>query len=212
MNTKVNLYGSLLSANVRKVYALALHLGIDVSLVDTDVYRGAGQQENYQKLNSLGQIPTLVDADVTLQESNAILVYLAERYAKSTMYRDTPSARAKINRWLYWEASQWQPVLAATMEAEVGYVLLPDVFPKPDAPSDWTHSACVRQLEFLERSLNTVWLVGTQPTLADFCVGAMTTYFEVADFPFASYPRIEHWYRCLNDLPAWKETSHTRWA
>ena len=74
------LYTTALSANGRKVLALVEHLGLDAEIRETNVYAGAGQTESYLAINPQGKIPTLVEGDFRLSESNAILQYLADRH------------------------------------------------------------------------------------------------------------------------------------
>jgi glutathione S-transferase len=53
------------------------------------------------ELNPLRQIPVLQDGDLTLADSNAILVYLAKRYAPGSQWLpEEPAAAAQVQRWL----------------------------------------------------------------------------------------------------------------
>jgi len=56
LNKTVKIYGTLLSANARKVQAVALELGVKAISVEVNVYDGAGQSEQYLQLNPLGKI------------------------------------------------------------------------------------------------------------------------------------------------------------
>lgn len=76
----LTLYTTPLSANGRKVLAVSHHLGLDPTVELIDVYKGEGRRPAYLALNPWGKIPTLVDDDFTLWESNAILQYLSEAY------------------------------------------------------------------------------------------------------------------------------------
>jgi glutathione S-transferase len=59
----------------------------------------------------------------------------------------------------------------------------------------------------LERALHiTRFLCTAKPTLADFSVAGMTTYFRVGGFPFERYPAIRRWYDDMNALDAWSAT------
>lgn len=210
--SRLVLYSSLLSANGRKVEAVCHALGITPSIFDTNVYAGKGQEGSYLCLNPLGQIPVLVDQEQVIKESNAIVVYLSEQYRQSALYADTAAQRAKINSWLFWESSQWQPSLIAAMSSQVGHRLLPDILPEPTDKANWQDEILVKQLDFLESSLvQKSWLVDDQISLADYAVAAMTTYFHVAEFPFDNYPNITAWYKRLSSTEAWKNTEVPLW-
>ncbi|MEL7312907.1 MAG: glutathione S-transferase family protein, partial [Pseudomonadota bacterium] len=199
-------------ANFRKVMALAIHLDVEVTVQEVDVYSGAGQHPSFLELNPLGQIPTLVDNGVVLSESNAIAIYLAERYGEGLLYGTNALRRAGINRWLFWEASHWQRILAEVMGPQVGHRLLPDVVPKPEYSVDWNSVDCHKQLTFLDDALKTEWIAGAELSIADFCVGGMTTYFAHTEFPFSKYQNIRRWYDALNRLPSWSATLDALWA
>jgi len=208
----VKIYGSLLSANVRKVVAAAIELGVPHELEEVNVYRGEGQAPDYLSLNPLGQIPIAIHSDLVLRESNAILLYLATLHGDNTETVLPQKSLAAINEWLFWESGQWQPMLTEIMGAQVGNRLLPELVPAPASAPDWEAPNCRKQLNFLESSLKAPWLIGTRVSLADFSVAAMTTYFKAASFPFPSYPNIARWYDSLNELPSWQKTEHPLWA
>ena len=210
--SNITLYSSLLSANGRKVEAVCLHLAIDVEIERVNVYQGQGQSEHYLAVNPLGKIPTLKSADLTLSESNAIIVYLAEKFADGTFAGGSSEQRAAILQWLFWESAHWQPVLSTVMEQHVGHRLLPDIIPAPDRQANWDNEEAQRQLHYLETQLaDSRYLVGGQLSLADFSVAAMMTYVNATGFPFEHYPNIVRWYTTICELEAWKATEHESW-
>ncbi|MEO6984660.1 MAG: glutathione S-transferase N-terminal domain-containing protein [Paralcaligenes sp.] len=54
----------------------------------------------YLALNPLGSVPVLVDGDMTLTQSAAILEYLAELNPSLNLLGNTPKQRAETRRWL----------------------------------------------------------------------------------------------------------------
>jgi glutathione S-transferase len=65
------------SGNALKVRFLLAELGLDYEIVE--VPRPRPRPDWYLELNPAGGVPTLVDGDLVLSESNAILRYLAQR-------------------------------------------------------------------------------------------------------------------------------------
>lgn len=211
------LYTTPLSANGRKPLAVSHHLGLAPEIRVVNVYAGDGRTPSYLAINPLGKIPTLVDGDLALSESNAILVYIAEAYGSLRLFSRDPRARADILRWLFWESSAWQPALSAVLAPIVGHRLLPKVLsalagaPPPSEP-DWAHAQLAPQLAFLEGQLaGRAFLTGPELTLADFAVAGMTTYFRAADFPFGAYPNIRAWCGRIDALEAWKASADPLW-
>ena len=211
MNNVLTIYGTLLSANVRKVLATAKALNIDFEFHSVNVYQGEGQSPEFLALNPMGQIPVVVDGDLTLRESNAILLYLANKSGDKGLLGRTPDEQALIAQWLFWESSQWQPMLAGVMAGHVGHRLLPDVVPAPSQTPDWQNQSCIKLLSILEANLAEHFLVGKSISLADFSVAAMTTYFYVCDFPFDAYPNLTTWLNNLKKLPGWADTLDQTW-
>src|SRR5262245_60596926 len=75
----MKLYGFPPSPNTWKVRAVAAHLGLPLELHLVDITKGGQRAPNYLALNPTGRTPTLVDGDLALWESTAIMQYLAER-------------------------------------------------------------------------------------------------------------------------------------
>ena len=98
---KPKLFSSLLSANGRKVQEILYELEIDVILIEVNVYYGEGNDPEYLKINPLGKIPTLVDYQIILTESNAIMIYLSEMYGVNNLYGTSPCQRAEVNKLFF---------------------------------------------------------------------------------------------------------------
>jgi glutathione S-transferase len=72
---------------------------------------GRNREPEYLAMNPNGRVPTLVDGDFVLWESNSIMRYLVLAHApRSPIYPDAPKRRASIDRWLDWTLSTLQPV------------------------------------------------------------------------------------------------------
>jgi len=201
------LYTTPLSANGRKVLAVSQHLGLEPEIRLVNVYQGEGRSAEYLKINPSGKIPTLVDGEFTLFESNAILQYLSEAHGKYRLWSREPKERAAIARWLFWEAAHWQPVLTALLSSFVGHRLLPALVAAPTADVDWENEHLAALLHTLESSLRAhPFLHGDALTIADLCVAGMMTYFRVANFPFRKTPDLAAWYARIEALEAWRST------
>jgi glutathione S-transferase len=207
----LTLYATTLSANGRKALAVARHLNLNVNEQNVNVYAGEGLDEQYRSLNPWGKIPTLVDGDFVLWESNAILVYLAESYGDFLLSSRNAQKRADTLRWLFWESSHWQPVLSRILAGCVGNILFKNSNNESIKP-DWNDPELVTLLSFLDQQLAiSNYLSGDGLTLADFSVAGMTTYFRACGFPYSEYPKILQWLGRLARLPAWVSTEEPLW-
>jgi glutathione S-transferase len=209
----LTLYATPLSANGRKVLAVSRELELQPDIRLVNVYRGEGRTAEYLAINSSGKIPTLVDGDLTLYESNAILQYLCEAHGECRLWSRDPKARARIARWLYWETGHWQPVLNRLLSPCVGHRLLPEVVPLPAASPDWDAVELRPLLSLLGTTLAaSPFLSGDQVTIADFAVAGMVTYFPVAGFPFKDHRRFRDWYTRIEASVGWRATQDTLWS
>ena len=207
------LYTTPLSANGRKVLAASNHLGLAPEIRLVNVYRGEGRSPQYLAINPSGKIPTLVEGDFTLSESNAILQYLCEAHGEYRLWSREPKGRAAIARWLFWESAHWQPVLIAVLSSFVGHRLLPEVLPSPHEGVHWDDELLQPLLQMLESSLTVhPFLAGETLTIADFSVAGMMTYFRVAKFPFHRTPALAAWYARIEALAAWRSTEISPWT
>jgi glutathione S-transferase len=209
----LTLYTTPLSANGRKPLAVLRHLGLEARVVHVDVYRGEGRTREYLAINPAGRIPTLVDGDLVLAESNAIIGYLAEAHGDFRLSSRDPKRRAEIAQWLFWEAAQWHPALVPVLAGHVGHLLLPATIGAPDGTVRWDDARLRAELAFLDAHLaGRPFVAGDAPTLADFAVAGMMTYARSVAFPFGMYRAIAAWYGRVEALDAWKATAAGPWA
>ena len=77
-------------------------LGLPFETLDVDLGAGAHKRPDFLRRNAFGQVPVIEDGEVTVCDSNAILVYLNERYAAdpARWYPRDPFAAAQVQRWL----------------------------------------------------------------------------------------------------------------
>jgi glutathione S-transferase len=209
------LYTTPLSANGRKVLAVSHHLGLQPEVRLINVYKGEGRTPEYLSINPWGKIPTLVDGEFTLWESNAILQYLSEAYGEYRLWSRDPKRRADISRWLFWESSHWQPAfyfipgLATFVGQRLGV-------PQAAAPApvvvEWGDERFQSLTRFLDAHLSgREFLVGDEVSLADFSVAGMMMYLRPAGFPFEAFAQLSAWYERMERLEAWRATAAGPW-
>jgi GST-like protein len=90
--------------NPTKVALLLEELGIPYEPVPVDTRKGDQFKPDYVAINPNSKAPSIVDDGITVFDSNAILLYLAEKHARF-LPEDAPDARAKLLSWLMFIAS-----------------------------------------------------------------------------------------------------------
>ncbi|HMJ15599.1 MAG TPA: glutathione S-transferase, partial [Polyangiaceae bacterium] len=106
---KLKLYGFKLSGHTHRAELFLSILGLPFEKMEVDVLKGAQKAPEFLEKNPFGQIPVLEDGEITIPDSNAILVYLALKYdASERWYPRDPSSAARIQRWLSVAAGELQ--------------------------------------------------------------------------------------------------------
>lgn len=202
----MKLYAIRASHNCRRVLATADHLGLSYDLHEPDLAAGELRSPEFRALNPNGKVPTLVDDDLVLWESNAIMQYLAAR-SPNDLWPDDARARAEIARWQFWESNH--------LSTGTGPITFERMF-KPFVLKQATDEAVVEQATATFHKFAPVlngqlegrtFLLGDSVTLADFSVAANFNYAGPAQFPLANYTHIKKWLGALDNVPAWKNTA-----
>jgi glutathione S-transferase len=106
----IRLYEFAPTRSIRVRWTLQ-ELGVDFEAVQVNLMAGEHRRPEFLRINPAGRVPVLVDGDVTLTESVAIVRYLAEKYAeKGLLPADLPQ-RAQVDRWLLFTATELEQPL-----------------------------------------------------------------------------------------------------
>ena len=105
----MQIHADPITVNCRKVLAGLDLMGAEFEVVHVDYFKGEQKAEPYVSMNPNASIPAMVDGDLVLWESNAILQYAADKIGNDAVYPKDLKVRADINRWLLWESSSWFP-------------------------------------------------------------------------------------------------------
>ena len=92
------------SPNPAKVALLLEETGLSYELVPVDTRKGEQHEAAFTAINPNAKTPALVDGDAVVFDSNAILLYLAEKTGQF-LPPDTPEARAQMLSWLMFVAT-----------------------------------------------------------------------------------------------------------
>jgi len=109
--SKLTIWGRANSVNVQKVLWCLAELDLPFERIDAGMQYGVTGEAHYLAMNPNARVPTLVDGDYALWESNSIMRYLCMEYRPDTpIYPKEPKRRAAVDRWLDWTLSTVQPV------------------------------------------------------------------------------------------------------
>ncbi|CDY77584.1 Uncharacterized glutathione S-transferase-like protein [Caballeronia glathei] len=178
----MQIYGRRSSINVQKVLWCLAELGFDegrdFERIEAGLQYGVVDTPEFLALNPNGQVPTLVDGELVLWESNTIVRYLAASRGNDALLPPAPAARADVERWMDWQLGTLWPILRVaflgltrTPEAERNYAAIKT-----------SHREGARLLRIADGVLGKQpYLAGAGFTAADICVAlAATRWFDLA--------------------------------
>ncbi len=151
----LKLYGASQSrASIIKWYLEEIN--VKYEFISVDLSAGEHLQPPFLKLNPMGKVPVIVDEEVTLFESGAILLYLAEKYGQEIT---SLAQRSIINQWISF----------ANSTLFVGLFI--EKIREKEMP---------RLLSSMDNILaNNSFIFGEQFTVADVAVGSMLAYTQI---------------------------------
>jgi glutathione S-transferase len=164
----LRLLGRADSLNVRKVLFALAELGLAHERVDVGGPFGGNRTSDYLSLNPNGLVPTLVDGDVVVWESNAIVRYLGDREGADWFVGGTPRHRAAIGQWMDWQIG----VLAAALQPVFWELVRKQPGERDSGLLDRCTRETVAAMTLLDGRLGDVpFLAGDALTAADVAVG-----------------------------------------
>ncbi|MBT9582507.1 glutathione S-transferase family protein [bacterium] len=201
----MKLYSLPPSPNSFKIAALAHHLGLPLEVVPVDMLNGQHQSPEYLALNPNGLMPTLQDGDFTLWESNAILIYLAQKKPESGLYPQDPKGQALVHQWLDWYHCHWGTAFRPYL---VERLFKPQFRGQPgdeqvvaQAEEPFRKVAAVLNSHLSQRP----YLLGEALTVADFAVASVMVFANAVQVPLADYPHIRAYADRVLKLPAFAQ-------
>jgi len=182
------LYQNAYSQHCRRVVALLQETGLACEHRHVAMDKGEHRGHAYLEINPNHQVPTLIDGEVKIHESNAILRYLCTKHELENWYPSKPPERAMVDQWLDWGTSRLGP---AVVDIVLNKVFLGD---KGDPAAIARGEQKMQELApILAAGLDGKdFLCGARPTIADLAVGS-----SIAQLAFAhalpTEPAITAW-------------------
>lgn len=197
MTAKLYCFGE--SGNAYKC-ALALTLsGSEWEPVYVDFFNGETRTPAFRAINEMGEVPVLVDGEVTLTQSGVILDYISSKTGK--LGGKSAAERREVLRWMFWDNHKLSSQIGSTRyqlnfvpEAKRPVELIP--FLQARLKSAYT---------VLDHHLSTQkWVAGAALTIADLSCCGYLYYPEPFGFVRKDWPHIDAWLDAIAAQPGWK--------
>lgn len=195
----VQLYCFGESGNAYKC-ALALELtGTAWQARHVDFFNGEARGPEFRAINEMGEVPVLVEGDLSLSQSGVILLHVAETTGR--FGGASPEEAREVLRWLFWDNHKLSTQVGTTR-------FLMNFLPpekRPDAVIAFQQGRLKAAYGVLNDHLaGRDWIVGQGPTLADLSCCSYLYYPEPFGFSRADWPNIDAWLDRIAALPGWK--------
>jgi glutathione S-transferase len=198
----LRILGKASSINVRKVLWTCAELRIPFEREDW----GSGFQPTntpeFLAMNPCAMVPVIQDGDFTLWESNTIIRYLVSRYGGSQLYPTEPMARARVDQWIDWQASElnrsWSYPLMSLVRKSSEYQ---DGAALAVGIEQWS-----KNMEILDRQLESTgaYVSGNEFSLADIPIGLSVNRWFETPLKHPHFPAVSAYYERLNQREGYR--------
>ncbi|KQP42203.1 glutathione S-transferase family protein [Methylobacterium sp. Leaf106] len=189
----MKLFHMALSGHAHRARLFLSLVGADCEIVEVDLAAGAHRTPDFLALNPFGQVPVLVDGDVVVPDSNAILVYLAKKLGRTDWLPEDAYGAAQVQRWL--------SVAAGPIAFGPAAARLITVF---GARFD-TAEVIARAHQILGRIeaelAGRAWIAADHPTIADVALYSYVAAAPEGNVDLAPYAEIRAWLGRIEALP-----------
>lgn len=199
-STPIKLYFAPRTRATRPRWILE-ELGVPYELVQVDLSKGEQKQMAHIRLHPLGKVPVLVDGDVTIFESAAICMYLADKYPDKKL---APAVGTDARAYYY----QWIVFAGSTLEPPIGEYAtqmgLPEDQRKPEVVAKAKEQALAAIKAVEHGLLGKMYLVNEKFSAADIVLGSILRWADSLKL-LTDAPDIQSWLYELKSRAAFKK-------
>ena len=189
----IKLYNFPRSGHAHRVELMLSLLQLPTELIFVDLAKGEHKQPAYLAINSFGQVPAIDDGGVVLADSNAILVYLAQKYGNGRWLPADPVGAAHVQRWLSAAAG---PIAFGPAAARLVTVF------GAQLNADEAITRAHNLLKVMDVELGkTPYLAGEEPTIADVSAYSYIAHAPEGNVSLDEYCNVRAWLARVEALP-----------
>ncbi len=189
------------SSNVQKVLWVCDELELQYEREDIGGAFGGNREPDYLAMNPNGRVPTILDDETVLWESNVIVRYLCEKYAPNDLYPSELAQRALAGQWMDWQQTTVGPAMFPVFWGLVR-----------TAPEDRDLEAIASGRDRFEETLiilddrlsRTKYVAGESFTMGDIPLGIAVYRWFNLDIERKHLPNLARWYEHLTERPGFQ--------
>ncbi len=198
----LKILGKATSINVRKVLWLCDELTLPHALEEWGSGHRSTHDPVFLALNPNALVPVLRDGDLVLWESNTICRYLAGREGRTDLLPAEPAARARVEQWMDWQATElnnaWRYVFMARVRQSAAHT---DPAQIEASEREWN-----RRMRLLEDQLakTDAYVAGAAFSLADIVIGLSVNRWRMTPMDHPELPAVMAYLQRLEERPGYR--------
>jgi glutathione S-transferase len=196
----LKILGKSTSINVRKVLWTCAEIGVPYELEQYGSgFLPTGTPE-FMRLNPNGMVPVIVDEGQALWESNTICRYLAGKHGRTDLLPADPMARAQVEKWMDWQATElnnaWRYAFMALVRHSPAHT---DAAATITSATEWNRLMALLDAQLAHTG---AYVCGNQFTLADIVLGLSLNRWLSTPIERSPLPALQAWSERLAARPA----------
>jgi glutathione S-transferase len=201
--------GRASSSNVQVAMWAVGELDLTCERRDVGGRYGGNDMPEYRAMNPMGLVPVLIDGDVVMFESCAILRYLGARYGDGAFWPEDPALRGPLDSWAEWSKTTFAPAVMPLF-----WGLVRTAPSKRDVKAMQRAAAAIAPLaRMLDARIGAgPWLAGPAFSFADIVAGHQLNRYFSLDFEREETPALRAYWERLKERPAYREHAMASWA
>lgn len=181
--------------NGRKISIALEEMGLDYNTHLIDITKGDQHAPGFLKISPNNKLPALVDGDISVFESGAILLYLARKTRKFLPPENT-QAHWSVMSWLMWQKSGFGPMLGQTHHFLTYH----------PGQSEFAAAHFIKETArlytVLDKHLSESEFIIDELSIADFAIWPWAARFDRQHVDLNDYPNVKRWYQQLAKRPS----------
>jgi glutathione S-transferase len=198
----LKIYGYAQSINVRKVLWVCDELGLAYEREDWGGRFRSPSETQFRALNPVGMVPVIDDDGKVVWESNVIVRYLASSRGRADLLPTEPAARARVEQWMDWQASDfnnsWRVCFQALVRRNPAF--------QDKAATEASADLCNRMVGVIDGELarTGAYIAGKQFTVADIAIGLSLHRWRSIPMPRPAYANVDRYFERLLERPGFQ--------
>jgi glutathione S-transferase len=203
MQQHLKMWGRSTSVNVQKVAWVLAELDVGYERIDVGGMYGGLNDPEYVAMNPTQRIPTLLDGEMILWESNVICRYLVDNYGSDVILKgQDPQSRAQADMWMEWFQNNVYAHFIGLFYQEVRLPVSQRDALMRDAALAKLNDA---MLLFDEALMGRTFILGDRLSLGDIPTGTSLFRYFTLEINRPRLPNLERYYAQLQKRPHFRE-------